>query len=73
MKTYWGVEAQHHTFLTSVLYGSEWSASRPGRFTPEEITPGTHCTGGRVGPNLYVSRSSYTKSNLVSDKMFSSQ
>jgi hypothetical protein len=29
----------------------EWSASRPGRFfTPGERTPGTHCTGGWVGP-----------------------
>jgi hypothetical protein len=29
----------------------EWSASRPVRaFTPGERTPGTHCTGGWVGP-----------------------
>jgi hypothetical protein len=28
-------------FMTSVLDGGEWSASLPGRFTPEEITPGT--------------------------------
>jgi hypothetical protein len=29
----------------------EWSASRPDRaFTPGETTPGTHCTGGWVGP-----------------------
>jgi hypothetical protein len=31
--------------LTSALAGGEWSASRPGRFTP-----GTHGTGGWVGP-----------------------
>jgi hypothetical protein len=35
--------------LTSVLYRGEWSASRPGRFTPRERVPGTHCRGGWVG------------------------
>jgi hypothetical protein len=40
-----------HSFSTSALDGGEWSASRPGRaFTPGERTPGTHCTGGWVGP-----------------------
>jgi hypothetical protein len=40
-----------YSFLTSALDGGEWSASRPGRaFTPGERTPGTHCTGGWVGP-----------------------
>jgi hypothetical protein len=33
------------SFTISALDGSEWSASRPG-----ERTPGTHCTGGWVGP-----------------------
>jgi len=32
--------------LTSALNGGQWSASRPGRFTPREITPGTHWIGG---------------------------
>jgi hypothetical protein len=36
-------------FLTSVLYGGEWSASRPGRLTPVERAPGTHWTGDWVG------------------------
>jgi len=27
------VEIQGHAFLTSALYGDEWPASRPGRFT----------------------------------------
>jgi len=27
--------------LTSALDGGEWSASRPGRFTPRERAPGT--------------------------------
>jgi hypothetical protein len=35
--------------LTSALDGGEWSASRPCRFTPREITPGTHWIGGWVG------------------------
>jgi hypothetical protein len=37
-------------FLTSALVGGEWSASRPGRFTPRESSPGTHQTRGWVGP-----------------------
>jgi hypothetical protein len=37
-------------FLTSALAGSEWSASRPGRFTPEERAPGTYWIGGWVDP-----------------------
>jgi hypothetical protein len=36
-------------FLTSVLAGGEWSASRFGPFTLEERVPGTHRTGGCVG------------------------
>jgi hypothetical protein len=35
--------------LTSALDGGEWSASRPGRFTPRESPPGTHWIGGWVG------------------------
>jgi hypothetical protein len=37
-------------FLTSALDGVEWSASRPGGFTPGEIGPGTYWIGGWVGP-----------------------
>jgi hypothetical protein len=50
MKTYWGVEVLLHVFLTSGLYGGEWSASRSGRFTPRERAHGTRWTGGWVGP-----------------------
>jgi hypothetical protein len=39
-----------HIFLTSALAGGELSASRPGRFTPEERAPGTHWIGGWVDP-----------------------
>jgi hypothetical protein len=34
IKTYRGVEARLHSFLTSAVDGDEWSASRPGRFDP---------------------------------------
>jgi hypothetical protein len=51
MKAYGGVEVNiHNFFLTSALAGGEWSASRPGRFTPEETAPGTHWIGGWVDP-----------------------
>ena len=33
MKTYWGVKADLHSFLTSAGGGGEWSGSRHGRFT----------------------------------------
>jgi hypothetical protein len=36
--------------MTSALAAGEWSASRPGRFTPGEIAPGTHWIGGWVDP-----------------------
>jgi len=45
------VEVYHHAFLTSALERSEWSASRPGYFTPRERAPGTHWIGGWVGPS----------------------
>jgi hypothetical protein len=32
------------------LVVSEWSASRPGRFTHGETAPGTRLIGGWVGP-----------------------
>jgi hypothetical protein len=49
MKTYWRVEVQLHSFLTSALDGGECSASHPGRFIPRERDPGTHWIGGWVG------------------------
>jgi hypothetical protein len=44
------MEVWLHAFSTSALNGGEWSASRPGRFTPRERTPGTHWIGGWVRP-----------------------
>jgi hypothetical protein len=50
MKAYGRVDVEIHIFLTSTLAGGEWSASRPGRFTPGEIDPGTHWIGDWVDP-----------------------
>jgi hypothetical protein len=36
--------------LTSALVEGEWSASRPGRFTPGERARGAHWMGGWVNP-----------------------
>jgi hypothetical protein len=42
--------------LTSALDGDEWSASRPGRFTPRERAPGTHWVGPRAAQDAVVKR-----------------
>jgi hypothetical protein len=42
---YDGVEVYLHTFLTSVRYGGERSASRCGRFTRGEGAPDRHWIG----------------------------
>jgi hypothetical protein len=34
MKAYKGVDVYIYIFVTSALVGGDWSASRPGRFTP---------------------------------------
>jgi hypothetical protein len=38
MKMCGGQDVEIHVYLTLALVGGEWSASRPGRFTPGEIT-----------------------------------
>jgi hypothetical protein len=43
----WRCSSSH--FLTSALGGREWSASRPGRFTPRERDTDIHWIGGCVG------------------------
>jgi hypothetical protein len=50
MKAYGGVDVLIQIFLNSALTGGEWSASRPGRFTPGERAPGTRWIGGWVNP-----------------------
>jgi hypothetical protein len=39
-----------HVFLTPAVAGTEWSASRTGRFTLGERVPGTYWIGGWVDP-----------------------
>jgi hypothetical protein len=41
-------------FLTLELAGGEWSASRPGLFTPGERAHGTHWIGSLVDPSASV-------------------
>jgi hypothetical protein len=48
----WRYSSTHS--LTLALNGGEWSASRPGRFSPRETAPGTHWTGGWVGPRAIL-------------------
>jgi hypothetical protein len=48
----WRYRSTHS--LTSALDGREWSASRPGRFTPRERAPGTHWIRGWVGPRAVL-------------------
>jgi len=43
--------------LTSALGTGEWSALRPGRFTPREKAPVTHGIGGWDGPQSLFGRS----------------
>jgi hypothetical protein len=50
MKTYWGVEYTSTRSFTSEMYGDEWSATHPCRFTPRKRTPGIHWIGGWMGP-----------------------
>jgi hypothetical protein len=50
MKAYGGVDVYNRFFLTSAIAGVQWSASRPGRFTPLERAPGTRWIGGWVDP-----------------------
>jgi hypothetical protein len=48
MKTYGGMDVYIHRFLTSALFGGEWSAACSGRFTLGVRTLGTHWLGPRT-------------------------
>jgi hypothetical protein len=50
MKAYRGSGGIAPPIFTPALDGGEWSASRPGRFTPRERARGTHWIGDWVGP-----------------------
>jgi hypothetical protein len=55
MKAYWWSGGIAPLILwPPVLNGSEWSASRPGRFIPRERVPGSHWLGGWVGPRAVL-------------------
>jgi Zn-finger nucleic acid-binding protein len=41
-------------YLTSGLYGGEWSASRSSHFTSRERAPVTHCVGGWLDPRAVL-------------------
>jgi hypothetical protein len=49
MKAYWGMEALLHTLLTMALDGSS-QLHAPATLPPSKKAPGTHWTGGWVGP-----------------------
>jgi hypothetical protein len=71
MKVYGGVDVYTYVFLTSALVGGEWSASRPGRFTPGERAPSTHWIGGwvdlRTGLNDVEKENSFPHQDSNSD------
>jgi hypothetical protein len=48
------MEVQPPPFLTSTLDVGEWSASQPGRLTPEKGVLGSYWMGGSVGPRVGV-------------------
>jgi hypothetical protein len=54
MKAYWGSKGIAPLILILALDGGEWSASRPGRFTPRKRAPGTHWIGGWVDPRAVL-------------------
>jgi hypothetical protein len=54
MKAYWEWRYSSTHSLLSALDRDEWSASRPGRFTPRERIPATHWLGGWVGPRAVL-------------------
>jgi hypothetical protein len=51
-KDIWGIGGVALPFFNSGLNGDEWTASRPCRFTPEEIALVSHWIGGWVGPRF---------------------
>jgi hypothetical protein len=54
MKASWESGGIAPRIVTSALDGGEWSASRPGRFTPRKRAPGIHWIGGWVGPRAVL-------------------
>jgi hypothetical protein len=48
------VYLEGNPFFISALYGSEWSASRPGLLTSGKKALGTPCVGCHVDPELVL-------------------
>jgi hypothetical protein len=63
-KTYWGSGDSSTHSLTSALDGGEWSASRPGRFTPRERAPGLGGPRGRSGRGVYAIPVNFNACNI---------
>jgi hypothetical protein len=53
MKTYWGSGGIAPRSL-DLGTGWRWVVSRSGRFTPRELSPGTHWIGGWLGPRAVL-------------------
>jgi hypothetical protein len=70
MKTYGGVDVWIHVFLTSALVVGEGSASRPGRFIPEERAPvsiGEEARSGRREEEKKLSPEAWETVSLQAD------
>jgi hypothetical protein len=52
MKAYGRVVVEIHVFLISALFRYEWSATHPGRLTPDERASGTHWIESCVGSGM---------------------
>jgi hypothetical protein len=65
MKAYEGMEVWLH-WLSSAVYESEWSTSRPGRFTTRERALVADWIGGRTGPQSQCGHFGEEKKNSAS-------
>ena len=59
MKAHGRMETYLHTFLTFILYGSEWSAWRPRRCTQQDPPPVTAQYSAEVNIGRYASTYPY--------------
>jgi hypothetical protein len=54
MEVQGGKEVYSYSFMTSELDGVSGQRHAPAALYPRERNPGTHCTGGWVGPRAVV-------------------
>jgi hypothetical protein len=57
-----------YSFTTCGTRWDEWSVTPRLRFTPGENTPGTHWTGGRVGPKAGLDTEVRGKNPFAEDR-----